>query len=425
MLSQERRTTVDRGPSFYAWAVVGMLWAVCFLNYADRQAIFSLFPPLQHDFHLSNQQLSILGASFMWVYAASGSFAGWIADRLSRKQIILGALLFWSAVTAATGLAQSYGMLVLVRSLSGLGEAFYFPASMSILAGYHGPQTRSRAMGIHQSGVYAGSIAGGTFSALIAQTHGWRLSFFLFGACGIVLGLALIGFLREPARPPVETISGVKASSNLWPNIRDVLANRYARILILIFIGANFVAAVFLTWLPDFLFHKFHLSLAAAGFDASIYLQVASIFGVIVGGMTADRLIENFAGGRIRAQGLGLLLGTPFLYFTGISSSMLLVLVCLAGYGFFKGMYDSNIFAALYDVVPARVRGTAAGLINSLGWLGAGFAPIAIAEAGEHIGMGPAIGATSAIYLLLAVVMFLLSRAVGRSAGRPLKPATE
>ncbi len=401
-----------------------MLWTVCFLNYADRQAIFSLFPPLKHEFHLSDEQLGILGASFMWVYAASGPFAGWLCDRLSRKRIILGALLFWSAITACTAVAHSYSTLVLVRSLSGMGEAFYFPASMSILASYHGERTRSRAMGIHQSGVYAGSIAGGVLSALIAESHGWRISFVIFGACGIVLGLALLACLKEPARvSPQEDAPAGDDTAKLWPNIRDVLSNRYARLLILVFIGANFVAAVFLTWLPAFLYRKFHLSLARAGFDASAYLQIASIFGVIAGGILADRLIRKLAGGRIQTQGIGLLLGAPFLYFTGISGSIVLVLCSLAGFGLFKGMYDSNIFAALYDVIPARLRGTSVGMMNSLGWLGAGFAPLAIASASAHIGMSAAIGWTSVIYLALAIGMIALSRKIDRRARAAPNPA--
>ncbi|MGH9344931.1 MAG: MFS transporter [Terriglobia bacterium] len=405
--------TVERENSatgVYSWAVVVMLWAVCFLNYADRQAIFSLFPPLRHEFHLNDHQLGMLGASFMWVYAVSGPFAGWLCDRISRKRIILGALLFWSGITACTAIAHTYTALIFVRALSGLGEAFYFPASMSILASYHGAQTRSRAMSIHQSGVYAGSIAGGALAALIAQSHGWRISFTAFGGCGIILALVLIVCLKEPERLPSEKAAAADGTAKLWPNIGEVLSNRYAFLLIAVFIGANFVAAVFLTWLPAFLYRKFHMSLARAGFDASVYLQIASVFGVIAGGILADNLVRKIGGGRIRTQGLGLLLGTPFLYFIGISGSNLLVLCSLAGYGFFKGMYDSNLFAALYDVVPARLRGISAGLMNSLGWLGAGFAPLALAAVGSKLGMSAAIAGTSIIYLALGTTMFTVAR---------------
>lgn len=154
-----------------------MLWCVCFLNYADRQAIFSVFTPLQAEFHLSDIQLAMLASAFIWVYALAGPLTGWIADRVSRKAVILAALAFWSVVTAAVAVSHDFHTLVLLRALSGLGEAFYFPAAMSLLASYHTATTRSRAMSIHQTAVYGGTIAGGALSAYIAQHAGWRSTF--------------------------------------------------------------------------------------------------------------------------------------------------------------------------------------------------------------------------------------------------------
>src|SRR5271166_3679942 len=104
-----------------------MLWLVCLLNYADRQAIFSLFPPIQNHFGLTKVQLGVVGTAFMWAYALCGPIAGWLCDRVNRKGTILAALLFWSLATAATAMVRSYSGLLLVRTLSGLGEAFYFP----------------------------------------------------------------------------------------------------------------------------------------------------------------------------------------------------------------------------------------------------------------------------------------------------------
>src|SRR6185295_1958258 len=127
-----------------------MLWFVCFFNYADRQAIFSVFELLKSEMNLSDVQLGIVGASFMWVYAIFGPVAGLIGDRLKRKHLIIGGLVFWSLITIATALSTKYSHLVFFRALEGFGEAFYFPASMSMLSDYHGSETRSRAMSIHQ-----------------------------------------------------------------------------------------------------------------------------------------------------------------------------------------------------------------------------------------------------------------------------------
>jgi len=195
----------------YKWAVVALLWLVCFFNYADRQAIYSVFPLLKAEMGLTDVQLGVVGASFMWVYAAAAPLAGIAGDRFARRTIVVSGLIFWSLVTVATAVSTQYSHLVVWRALEGLGEAFYFPASMSMLSGYHGAATRSRAMSIHQSSVYAGTIAGGTVAGMMGQAFGWRSSFYLFGTLGALLGLVLIVCLREPLRdePPGPAVAAV------------------------------------------------------------------------------------------------------------------------------------------------------------------------------------------------------------------------
>src|SRR5262252_3772636 len=192
----------------YKWFVVAMLWFICFFNYAPRQAIFSVFYPIKCEMRLSDAQLGVIGASFMWVYAAAGPLAGLIGDRFRRKTLILGGLIFWSFITVATAFSKNYTQLTLCRALEGFGEAFYFPASMSLLSDYHGRDTRSRAMAIHQSSVYAGTIAGGSVGGLMGQYYGWRSGFYLFGSLGGLLGLLLLLLLREPKRGETTRATG-------------------------------------------------------------------------------------------------------------------------------------------------------------------------------------------------------------------------
>jgi MFS family permease len=201
-------TPVDSPDRSYKWLVVGMLWFVCFFNYADRQAIFAVFPLIKQQLALTNVQLGVVGAAFMWMYALFGPLAGWLCDRLSRKGLVLGGLIAWSLVTALTAVCHTYGELVICRALSGLGEAVYLPASMSLIGDYHGSVTRSRAMSLHQSSVYVGSIAGGSISGLVGQYYGWRWSFLLFGFCGLLFGVVIGKLLKEPARGVSETQVG-------------------------------------------------------------------------------------------------------------------------------------------------------------------------------------------------------------------------
>jgi MFS family permease len=401
-----------RDRPYYRWAVVGMLWFVCLFNYADRQAIFSVFPLLVKELHLSDFQLGVIASSFMWVYAASGPVAGWVSDRVSRKWVIVGALAFWSVATGLTAFATGYRSLVLVRALGGLGEAFYFPAAMSLLGDFHGPATRSRAMSIHQSGVYVGSIAGATLSAVIAEHHGWRPGFMAFGAGGVMLSCVLLVMLREPVRAAAVAVEPTTSDAGILKAIAGVLTNRLALALIAIFIGANFVAVVFLTWAPTFLYRKFSMTLTMAGFNATAYLQMASVVGVILGGVWADRASKRRRSGRIQVQALGLLVGVPFLFVSGWTTSTKVLLVSLLGFGLCKGLYDANIWASLYDVVPANRRGVAAGVMNSLGWLGGGMAPILVAAALSKTSLSVCVSATAGIYLVLGLGAWALTRRV-------------
>lgn len=383
------------------WQVVAMLWMVCWLNYADRQAIFALFPLLRGEFGVDSLRLALLGTSFMWVYAISGPLAGWAGDRYSRRGLIVAGLLLWLGVTVATLLSRSFWQMVILRAFSGLAEAVYFPAAMSLIAAWHGPETRSRAMSVHQSAVYAGTIGGGILAAFVGEKLGWRASFFAFGAAGALILAVLLCFLKEPER--VLPAKGSPAESGLGLlalTARETLLAPLANRLVLTFMGANFVAMIFLVWLPSFLYAKFHMSLSMAGVSATIYLQLASVAGVLTGGTLADAWSARQRGGRMRTQAMGLIAGTPFLFLTGWSPSVVVLIVGMIGLGFCKGMYESNLWASLYDVVRPECRATAVGLMNALGWLGGGVAPLAIAAASQHFSMSVCLSATSCVYVL-------------------------
>jgi MFS family permease len=176
-------------------------------------------------------------------------------------------------------------------------------------------------------------------------------------------------------------------------------------LLMAVFFGANFVAGVFLTWMPTFLFRKFGMTLSLAGFSGTIYQQAGSILGVLCGGVLADRLARRYPGGRMTAQALGLLLGVPFVFLTGWTLSATTLVLAMTCFGFMKGMYDSNIWASLHDVVRPERRASAVGWMNGLAWVGAGSAAVAIGAASERFGMSACISATSLIYLAFGLLL--------------------
>jgi MFS family permease len=247
---------LEERPS-YKWQVVGMLWFIAFFNYADRQAIFSVFPLLEKEMGLSPVQLGLLGSSFAWVYGLCAPFAGNIVDRVRRTSAILTGLYVWSVICAVTAVSRNFGQLLFFRAAEGLGETFYFPASMSLMSDYHGKNTRSRAMGLHQTSVYLGTIAGGFFAGLIAQHYGWRLSFVVFGVLGIFLGLVLHKFLREPKRGAADlrdTGLDELGTPGRKLGVGEFLKTIWATPSVLLLMGAfmldNFVGMVLLSWMP-------------------------------------------------------------------------------------------------------------------------------------------------------------------------------
>lgn len=368
----------------YPWVVVGMLWFVCFFNYADRQAIFAVFPVLEAEFGFDKAQLGLIGSAFMWVYAGGAPLAGWVCDRFPRKHLILGGCLFWSFVTVTTGWCSKLWHFVTVRALEGFGETFYFPASMSLVSDYHAPATRSRAMAFHQSSVYAGTIVGSWLGAWIAEHYGWRYGFYLFGGLGLVLSIVLYQTLIEPPRGAADPASPPAASppepatgaGGLSETLRDLFSNPVAVLLMLVFVGANFVATIFLTWTPTFLVQKFGFKLAAAGLSGTVFIHAASALAVPLAGWVADQWARRQRGGRIAPQALGLLVGAAFVGVVGATEDRTTLILAMSAFGICKGFYDAGIFASLYDVVPTRSRGAAAGLMNTVGWGGGALGPL-------------------------------------------------
>jgi MFS family permease len=386
------------------WIVLGLLWWVCLLNYADRQAIGSLFPLLERDFGFSKAQLGLIGSAFMWVYAASAPLAGYAGDRLNRKGLILGGCLFWSLMTAATGWCGKLWQFVAARSLIGLGESVYFPSAASLLSDHHGTRTRSTALSIHQSAVYVGTIAGGWLGAVIAEHCGWRMTFYAFGGAGIVLSVILLLRLRDMRRPaPAATSGPTKAFLRTFAGL---ISRPGILLLAAAFACANGVASIFLIWAPTFLFGKFHLGLAAAGFSAVAAIQAACAVSAPLSGLLSDGLSLKVRGARMLVQAAALLAGAFCVVMVGAAPTLPLLIVAMLCFGLCKGAYDGGIFASVFEFVDSKERGSVVGLMNLCGWGGGAVGPLLVgllssggSDAEQMARMGGAISWSGAAYL--------------------------
>ncbi|HEY2094602.1 MAG TPA: MFS transporter [Thermoanaerobaculia bacterium] len=397
----------------YKWAVVAMLWCVVVLNYADRQALSGTLPLIRDELHLSPHEQGMLGAAFAWVYGLCSPFAGALVDRMRRSRAVLVGLHTWSAICAATAFAPNFSTLLTLRAAEGLGETAYFPASVSLIAEYH-TETRSRALAMHQAGVYVGIVGGTSVAAAIGMRYGWRASFAVFGIAGIVLGLVLRVTLRDRvtgSRGSEVTQPRNPVTAQLARALREI-SSPSAICLVLAFVCANAVASVLFVWLPTFVHDRFHQNLAVAGLSATVFAQLGSLLGAITGGYSADRARERWSSGRIVIQAVGLFAGVPFVLMSGLGSSLTFVAAAFFGWGFAKGIYEANIFASMFDITSPETRGGVVGLMNMAGWLfGAGTAPIAVGYLAERASLGFAIACTASIYvaggLLLMAAVFV------------------
>lgn len=372
----------------YKWELLLLLWLAFFLNQADRQIFAVVLPLIREELRLSDAELGLIASSLVWTYGLLVPLAGFAGDRFSRKKIIGFSLLLWSGATMATGLCSTLVQFILLRGITtGGGEAFYAPSANALLSQHH-QKTRSLALSIHQTAVYAGIILSGLIAGRIAETYGWRYAFFSFGLFGVVLGGII--FLRLQR----ETVSNATraVSERVSSVTKEVFKKGTVVLLTAAFACMVFVNVAYLTWMPTLLVEKFRYSLSDAGFHSMLYHHLGAFLGVLVGGIVADRLRTRISGSRLLVQALGLLLGAPFIYLMANSSTTSGTYVALFLFGVFRGVYDSNIFASLYEVVRPVIRSTSSGLMLMFAFLVGAFSPYLLGVLKPVLGFSSALG---------------------------------
>lgn len=357
----------------YKWELITLLWFAFFFNQADRQIFNIVLPSIRDDLGLTDASMGLVASVFTLFYGVMVPVGGILGDRINKKHILIVSLLVWSMATLTTGLSFTLFHLIILRSFAlGGGEAFYTPSASALICEYH-QNTRSVALSIHQTALYAGIIGSSFLTGLIAETFGWRSAFFAFGGLGIVLAI-VIWFRLKDSIVNNTTSAGTESKS-----IREVLKIFFSKptaiLLTLAFAGMQFTGIGFLTWMPTFLYEKFNFSLARAGFDSTFYHHVAAFIGVLIGARIADNLAQKFSRVRGFVQMTGLLIAIPFIIIIGRSDSLLIIYAALAIFGFSRGFYDSNLLAALYDVIEIPFRSTATGLLLMFGFIAGASSP--------------------------------------------------
>ena len=384
------------------WRLVALLWLAYVINYADRQAVFSIFPALRRDLAFTDAQLGLIGSTFIWVYSVAMPFTGRIADLVRRERVIVVSMALWSAATLGTGLSTSPAAFFAWRAVMGITEALYVPAALALIAAVHSGSTRSKALAIHATAQFAGIIAGGWFGGWMAESAGWRYGFAALAVAGLgysaVLARVLRGAPQNAAAGPRSRAAPLGVARS--PCYVTLAAAFFAFCLMLWMLYA---------WLPNWIYEHYGRSMAHSGFISTFYLQISTVGGVLAGGALADRLIRRAPAARFYVAAAGLLLCAPFAWLALATSSLGVLKLACAAFGLAAGLFIANLFAAAYDVIAERNYGFGAGALNLFGGAAGGTAVFLAGLWRRSVGIPALMGWAAALTALGAVALLAVS----------------
>ena len=398
---------------FYPWVVVGLLWVVALLNYMDRQMLSTMQEAMKMDI-VELQKAETFGflmAVFLYIYGFMSPVAGMIADKVSRKWLIVGSLFVWSAVTYLMGYAADFNQLLILRASMGISEALYIPSALSLIADWHEGKSRSLAIGIHMTGLYTGQAIGG-FGATLAAALSWQQAFHWFCIVGVVYSIVLILFLHEKsnhnkAEKPAPEAATKKA--NPFAGLGIVLTNWAFWVILFYFAAPSLPGWATKNWLPTLFAESLNIPMSEAGPISTITIALSSFVGVIVGGILSDKWVQKNIRGRVYTGAIGLGMTIPALALLGFGSSFAAVVGAGLLFGVGYGIFDANNMPILCQFISAKYRATAYGVMNMVGVF-AGAAVTQVLGAwtdGGNLGMGFAM-LSIVVAVALALQLFCL-----------------
>lgn len=393
----------------YKWELVIILWFALFFHQADRQIFNVLLSAIRDDLGLTDSDMGLVSSVLLFTFGLLVPVAGVVGDRVSKKNVIAISLLVWTTATLATGMSTTLVALIALRSVAtGGGEAFYSPSANSLISEHH-RSTLSTALSLHQTALYVGVISSSYITGLVADLYGWRMAFYVFGGAGIFLASIIYFRVRTGSVAPKEQRESAPRKS-VKEVVRLFFKRPTAVLLALAFTGMQFAGVGFMTWMPTLLHEKFNLSLAQAGFHSTFYYKICAFLGILIGARFADTFAKKMSGARGFVQMIGLFLGVPALFFMGATNSLPLVYVALATFGLCQGLYDSNIFATLYEVIEQPYRSTATGIMLSFAFIIGSLSPYLLGLLKPVVGLSWGISflATGYLFAGLCILLALL-----------------
>ena len=354
--------------------VVILLWFVVYSNYLARVMIATMHGSIVNAIPMTEAQFGLLMSTFLWVYGLASPFAGYIADRFSRRRVIITSMFMWSATTWLTSYATTFNELIIMRVLMGLSEACYVPAGLALIADYHHGQNRSlsRAIGLHQTGMVAGAILAGV-AGWVAELHTWDYAFRIVGLLGMAYCLPLFFMLRDaPRASSVESAASPPQAPRFLDAIGDLARNSsFLGLLCVVAISAG-ASWVLSGWLPTYMMENFNLKQGVAGLSALGYMNAAAAIGLVVGGIWSDNWAKKNLRARAYVPALGFMVAIPALMIVVTTQQLPIAIGFLIIFGVTEAFLSSNVMPILCQMADARYRATGYGIINAVGCITAG-----------------------------------------------------
>lgn len=351
---------------FYRWELLALLFLAYFFHQSDRAIYGIVATSIQDAFDLNNNTLYVTRTVMFTLMALIVPIAGYFGDRFNKRKLLITCLFCWSIATVCTGCVTSIlGMIVFNSVGLVVAEAFYGPASTSLIASYH-KETRAIALSVHQTAVYLSVIVSGFLAAWVCERFGWRGSFWTFGGASILVGLLLIFRLKDPAR--VRFAEGSQTETSVEkPSVREFLSmifrNRSALLLTVGFTAIVFVNNAYLNVVPKFLQEKYELSQTAAGWNGMFWHHIAAFGCIYLGGWLSDKMAKKSPSYRPKQQFFAMALGAPIIAFIGSVNSLTALYALFFAMGICRGFYECNTHASVFETVPVKYRSTTVGFM--------------------------------------------------------------
>jgi MFS family permease len=395
-----------------------LLTALNLLNYMDRSVLSAVQAQIQDEFHRSQQDMGFVTTAFFWVYMLAAPVIGPLADRFSRKWIVVAGGVLWSLATLLTAVTHSYSTLLFRHAIVGIGEASFGILAPTLVADLFPENKRGRILGVFYLAIPVGTALGYILGGQIGQAHGWRAPFYLAGAPGILLALA-IAFLPEPPRgiqdsipETVErkSIAGLARNPAFWTATLGMAFMTFA-------IGGISV------WMPSFLQRERGYSESQAGVMFGLILAFDGIVASLLGGWLGDKLLPRYKGAYYWVSAISLGLGVPTML-VALNTSGLVMWMAILIAGFFLLLNTSPLNAALINAVGSHIRAFALAVnIFVIHLLGDAFSPTIIGRIADHSSLRVGLSTTSVALALSAMVLFYGMRFAPRMGADPAKLA--